>query len=188
MKFFFHIGLLIFLTACNGGTTTGNPVKTVNVRMEDKQPFAWIKKLSDSFIPSAYASVSSVTFCFKRMRFKPDSATNGSNFDLTVGEIVVDPNDTNIVTVGVPEGSYRRIEFDLEADCNGDETKPSVKFTNATGLKSTSQNMTIKFEGIFVVSADGTLNLDIDPLLDAMETVPDSNSIKSALEAATGQF
>lgn len=180
---------LLFLQACGGGTTTGNPVqkKNVNIQMEDQQPFAWIKKISDALVKPAYANVSSVKFCFKRLRFKPDSSTNGSNFDLTIGEVDVNPAGTNLLTVSVPEGVYERIEFDLENDCDGG-TKPSVQFTNDLGSFSTTDNMTIKFDGVYTVNADGTLVLNIDSLFDAMDTVTNDNEIKTKLEAATGDF
>lgn len=189
MKIIFLILLLVSLVSC-GGSTTGNPVvtKQINVRMQDQQPFAWIKKSWDLLIPSAYANVSSIKFCFKRLRLKPDSIINGSNFDLVLGEVTIDPNGTNLLTVAVPEGIYRRVEFDLEKECEGTPSKPSVLFTNNFGTFSTQDNMTIKFDGSFAVSADGTLNLNIDALLDAIEPVTNDNQIKNTLEAVSGDF
>lgn len=180
---------LIFLQACGGGTTTGNPVqkKNVNIQMEDQQPFAWMKKLSDALIRPAYANVSSVKFCFKRLRFKPDSSTSGSNFDLEIGEVDINPSGTNLLTVSVPEGVYERIEFDLEEDCDG-TVKPSVQFTNDLGPFSTTDHITIKFDGVYTVSADGTLVLNIDALFDAMDTVTNNGEVKTKLEATSGDF
>jgi len=189
MKALISFILLISLYGC-GGTTTGNPVATkqVTVTMQDQQPFAWIKKGWDALIPSAFANVSNVKFCFKRLRFKPDSVTNGSNHDLLLGEISIDPNGTNLLTVSVPEGTYGRVEFDLEKECEGTPLKPSVTFTNNFGTFSTQDNMTIKFDGVFVVSADSTLTLNIDVLLDALDTVNADNAIKTTLEAVSGDF
>ncbi|MFP5386922.1 MAG: hypothetical protein ACLGHN_12635 [Bacteriovoracia bacterium] len=180
---------LIFLSSCGGGTTTGNPVqRTVSIRMEDQQPLAWIKNLSDSIIPSAYAAVSNISFCFKRLRFKPDSSTDGSNYDLVLGQVTINPAGTNLLSVSVPEGTYTRIEFDLENGCDGDMAKPSVVFTNNSGVRSTNDHTTIKFDGVYVVSADGTLDLDIDALIDAMDTITLDNQIKTTLENAPGSF
>lgn len=183
-----NILFLLILTSCGGGTTTGNPVsEPVNVRMEDQQPFALLKKSWDMFLPSAFANASSVKFCFKRLRFKPDSSTSGSNFDLTLGEVTIDPAGTNLLTVNVPRGTYGRIEFDLEKECDGTPGKPSVSFTNGASY-STQDHITIKFDGTFVVSAASTVTLDIDALLDALDTVANDNEIKTKLETATGDF
>lgn len=183
--------LLIFLilfsfSGCGpGGTGTGNPV---TVRMIDNQPFAWLKKSFDTVLPSANAAVGNVKFCFKRLRFKPDSSTNGSNFDLAIGEVDIDPNGTNLLTLKVPSGTYQRIEFDLENECDGITGKPSVSFINNNGSFSTTDRMTIKFEGIFVVDGTETLDLNIDALLDNLELVNNNNQIKINLESATGDF
>lgn len=189
MKNIFCTILLALLYSC-GGTTTGNPVakKQVDLRMEDQQPFAWIKKSWDLLIPPAYANVSNVKFCFKRLRFKPDSSTNGSNYDLFLGEVTIDPTGTNLLTVSVPEGTYQRVEFDLEKECDGTASKPSVSFTNGSGPFSTIDNMTIKFDGNFVLTGDSTLTLNIDALLDVLDLVTNDNQIKTSLEAAPGDF
>jgi len=188
----FLLGSLLFLVSCaggGGGTTTGNPVKTVNVRMEDQQPFAWMKRISDSFIPSAYANVGSVDLCFKRLRFKPveNDDSTAENYDLALGQVTIDPNGTNIVSVAVPEGTYRRIEFDLEANCNG-LVAPSVLFENGVTTYSTQDNIKIKFEGILVVDGDKTVNLNTDVILDALGSVSSDGDIKNTLEAVTGDY
>lgn len=186
MKLYLFI-LLIFIAGCGGGTTTGNPVKTVNVQMQDQQPFAWIKKLSDSLVNPAYALTNTADFCFKRMRFKPDSSTSGSNFDLLIGQKTISAAATSVVSAAVPEGVYRRIEFDLEPNCDG-SSKPSVQFTNNNGTFNTNDTMTIKFEGVYTVNADGTLVLNVDALFDAMDTVTVNTQIKTVLEASTGDY
>ncbi len=185
------LGSLLFLVSCaggGGGTTTGNPVKTVNVRMEDQQPFAWMKRISDSFIPSAYANVGSVDLCFKRLRFKPveNDDSTAENYDLDIGLVTIDPNGTNIMSVSVPEGTYRRIEFDLEGNCNG-LGAPSVSFLNGATY-STQDNIKIKFEGILVVDSDKTVTLNTDIILDALDNVTSDNQIKNTLEAVTGDY
>lgn len=181
--------ILFLLGGCGPGTTTGNPVTSpVQVRMEDKQPLAWLKKGMDAFIHPAYAALSNVKFCFKRLRFKPDSTTTGSNFDLVLGEVDINPAGTNLITVSVPNGTYERIEFDLETECDGTPGKPSVTLTNGNGTFTTVDRTTIKFDGSYTVSAAGTLTLDIDPLLDALDLITADNQIKTSLEAAPGDF
>jgi hypothetical protein len=191
MKAFLLISLL-FLVSCSGGgggTTTGNPVKTVNVRMQDKQTFAWMKKISDSIIPSAYANASDVSLCFKRLRFKPveNEDSSAENYDITLGRVTIDPTGTDIVSVSVPEGMYTRIEFDLEENCNG-TTAPSVSFTNLNGEFTSQDNIKIKFDGELVVDEDKTVNLDIDVILNAMDSINLGDDIKNTLEAVTGDY
>lgn len=179
---------LLVIAGCGGGTTTGNPVTPVELRMEDKQPFAWIKKSLDALISPAYAAVGNVKFCFKRLRMKPDSSTEGSNLDLTLGEMAINPSGTNLLTISVPPGVYQRIEFDLESDCDGTTGRPSVSFSNNNGSFSTEDHTTIKFNGLYEVSSAGTLTLDIDKLFDALELVTADGQIKTGLEAAPGDF
>jgi hypothetical protein len=156
--------------------------------MEDRQPLAFLRQTSDAIIPSAHAAVSGTKFCFKRLRFKPDSSTAGSNIDLTLGQVDIDPSGTSLLTVSIPEGTYRRVEFDLEKECDGVSGKPSVSFSNDIGSFSTQETMTIVFDGTYVASSSGTLTLDIDALLDALDIVTNSNQIKTSLENAPGDF
>lgn len=179
--------LMLSMAGCGPGTTTGNPVAPVELRMEDKQPLSWLKKAWDSIIPPAYAAVSDIKFCFKRLRFKPDELTEGENFDLALGQVNINPGGTTLLTVSVPAGTYQEIEFDLDKDCDG-IGKPSVSFTNNNGSFSTIDDMTIEFEGVYTVSSAGTLTLNIDPLLDALELVTADNQIATSLEAAPGDF
>jgi hypothetical protein len=186
MKIFALLILLLF-QSCGGGTTTGNPVSPIQLRMQDRQPFALIKRSWDLLIAPAHAAATGVKFCFKRLRFKPDAVTNGSNFDLAIGEVDIIPGGFNLLTVSLPHGTYERVEFDLEKECDGTLLKPSVSFTNGAAFSS-QDHITIKFEGTYVVGASGTLTLDIDPLFDALDLVASDNDIKPLLEAATGDF
>jgi hypothetical protein len=191
MKNLFLLTFLIIATTACSPTTTGNPVKpnqAVALRMEDEQPFALIKKASDLIIPNAHAAITNAKFCFKRLRFKPDASTPGSNVDLTLGQIDINPAGTNLLTVYVPEGRYERIEFDLDKECDGVPGKPSVEFTNDNGSFTTLESMTIKFDGVYTVNAAGTLTLNIDSLFDAMDIMTNNNQIKVGLENAPGDF
>lgn len=187
LKIFLFILILAFSSGCGpgGGTGTGNPV---TVRMQDNQPFAWLKKTYDAFIPSSHAAVGNIKFCFKRLRFKPDSSSAGSNYDLQIGEVSIDPNGTNLLTLKIAPGTYQRVEFDLENECDNVPGKPSVTFTNDNGTFSTQDRMTIKFDGVFVVDGTETLDLNIDALLDNLELVNNDTQIKTSLESATGDF
>lgn len=186
---YIFFSLILVIYGC-GPTTTGNPIKKqpVALRMEDTQPFAFMQRASDLMIPSAKAAVSNVKFCFKRLRIKAESNSAASDIELTLGQVDIDPSGTSLLTVQVTEGTYRRIEFDLDKECDGVIGKPSVIFTNGNGTFSTQETMTIKFDGSYTVSSAGTLTLDIDALFDALDLVTADGQIKTSLESAPGDF
>lgn len=185
---FLILTLFLILGGCGGGSTTGNPVAPVTLRMVDKQPFAWFKKTLDTLISPAHSAVSNVKFCFKHLRMKPDSTTPGEDLALELGEVDINPNGTNLVTVSVPSGIYREVEFDLVKECDGVLGRKSVTITNNNGTFSTDESMTIKFVGTYTVTDAGTLTLNIDPLFDALELVATDVQIKNSLEDANGDF
>lgn len=190
MNKIFVVIFIFTVSGCGPGTSTGNPLEPVNVnlRLEDKQPFAWFQRALDQLISPAYSATSNVKFCFKIAKFKPDAASTGSDFELVVGQVNIDPNGTNLLTVAIPPGTYQQIDFELDKDCDGTIGKPSVSFTNNNGPFFTDESMTIKFQGIYTATAAGTLTLNLDPLLDSLELVTMNNQIKINMEAALGDF
>lgn len=186
--------LMLLLNTWSCGTSTGNPARvSVAVRLVDQQPFAWWKPVQDKLlIPSARAAATNVFFCFKRLRFKFDSAgPDGSgNIDLNLGRVAIDPNGTSLGNLSIPAGVYRRIEIDLVKECDLTNGRPSVEFVNlnAPFNYSSQDGMTIKFEGVFTASAGTSLDLNIDLLLDAMDTVTPADNIRDVLEAVTGDY
>lgn len=193
MKALVNLVLLVALVACSGGTTTGNPVQ-VDLRLVDVQPFAWWRPIKNTIlIPEARAAVSNVYFCFKRLRFKYDNsvgAGGSGDFDLSLGRVAIDPNGTTVGSFTISAGTYERIEIDLDKECDGVASRPSVEFTNGINPfnYSSQDNITIKFEGYFVASANQTVDLNIDLLLDEMDTITLADDIKDSLEAVTGDY
>ncbi len=186
-----YLMMFIFIVSgCGPGTSTGNPLEPIDVtvRLEDKQPFAWLKKTLDQIISPAYSATSNVKFCIKILKFKPDSFTAGFDFDLMIGQVDIDPNGTNLLTVAIPPGTYQQIDFELDKDCDGVLGKPSVSFSNNNGFFFTEESMTITFQGSYTATTAGTLTLNIDPLLDSLELVTMNDQIKPNLEAALGDF
>ena len=141
-------------------------------------------------VPNAYAAVSDLKFCFKRLRFKQDLADGvvdaDDNIDLEIGLKSISNAGTLLGTVSVPEGTYKRIEFDLEPTCDG-VTANSVSLVNDHGGFSSQSTITIKFEGSFIVSGDADLELGIQAILDAANTYNGTGSnLKDAMEAISG--
>lgn len=181
---------LLFSIALIGCKANQSSTETATVSMQmgtytTAQSF-WL----DLLLPKAHASVSDLKFCFKRLRFKTaleDTAspeTSEDNIDFNLGEVTIDSQGTYLSDIVVPKGIYKRVEFDLESDCLSGN---SVQLVNNNGGFSSSDRITIKYEGELVIDGDGTLTLDTQPILDAMNNYNGSgSSIKDTLEAVTG--
>lgn len=141
---------------------------------------------------NASRALSATTLCFKRLRFKMSSETTSSdvtsdsdNVDFTPGEITLSDSGTNLGATTIPEGTYERLEFDLERDGSGCTSGKSVQITNASGTFSTTDRVTIKFEGTFTAtSSNKVLELGVQNIVNALNAVTNSNNIKDDLEAA----
>ena len=178
---------LLFNLGC-GGTTTGNPVVTLKAAPYSSFAASWLPRWFPSLITPAYASVSSLTLCFKRLRFKTayDGESNGDsttseNFDFDPGEVTLSPSGSTLGQITLPAGTYRRIEFDLDDHC---ASSKSVQLTNTSGSISTRDGMTIKFEGTFLAEGEAQdLSLQFQNLVTALDSVTTGSNIKPSLEA-----
>ncbi len=151
-------------------------------------------KMSPAAAGAALTAVSDAKLCFKRLRFKladevtADPATNSDNIDFNIGEKTLGSADTDLGTISLAPNTYKRVEFDLEKDCNG----YSVKFTNANGTFMTDQRLTIKFKGVFTVDeATETVKLGIAAVMTALDGIPSGagdKEIKEALDNVSGTF
>lgn len=146
----------------------------------------------DFLMPSAYAAVSELKFCFKRLRFKrdlPDGQpdTTEDNVDLELGEVVISNSGTALGQISVPADTYKRIEFDVEPDCMG-TTANSISLSNDYGAYSASETITVKFEGTFIVDGEENLELGVQNILDAANAYDGVGSLKDAMEAVSGNI
>lgn len=186
--------LLIFIIAAScgknsddkdntGGTTTGNPT-LVNMRFASYSSFSQNNMI---LALNSTSNLSTLTFCFKRLRFKSD--TSSSNIDIELGEVTINQEGTDLSTVEVPKGTYTRIEFDLEKDCENNNAD-SVSLVNDNGTFSTDDRITIKFEGEIILNQSSKdLDLYINNFTDALKDYSASDgSIKDLLEIKEGSF
>jgi hypothetical protein len=164
-----------------GGTTTGNPVVTLKAAPYGAMASSWF-----SLITPAYAAVSELTLCFKRLRFKSDydGVSNGDtadseNFDFDLGEVTLSPSGSTLGSVAVPAGTYRRIEIELDDHC---ASGLSVQYNNGSA-RQTNDRINIKFEGVFEAKGDElSLSLEFDPIIATLDPITDEAQIKAALE------
>ncbi|MBC7741623.1 MAG: hypothetical protein H7061_05475 [Bdellovibrionaceae bacterium] len=171
-----HSTIFLALVACSGsnGTSTGNPLVTVQ--------FKSFSALSSQSVDQM--SVSNLKMCFKRLRFKPVSGID-NNTDLFLDEVNVTTTGMLVAMVGVPVGSYSRVEFDLDTHCT---SAKSIQVTNASGTFTSAQTITIRFDGLFTLSASQTLNLDIQSIISALNTAISDADVKVKAESVGGSF
>jgi hypothetical protein len=151
--------------------------------------------LLDLFFPRAHAAVSSLNFCFKRLRFKLNQtdtvnhASHNDNIDISPKRVDINSSGSSIVNVNVPAGNYHRIEFDLERDCDG-TTQNSVDLGNGNGSFTSTDRITIKFDGSFTVDGDRGVDLGIQNILDQANNFDGLGgvSLKDAMEAVSGNL
>ncbi len=140
-------------------------------------------------IPEARAAVSNLNFCFKRLRFKKDLTdtslpeTSEDNVDFELGQQTITSSGTLLGTVQVPEGTYYRVEFDLEPECAGQ----SASLSNDFGSFSSNERITVKFDGVFVVDGATTLELGVQNILDAANG-HSAGRLRDSLESASGSL
>lgn len=160
------------------GTSTGNPFVTLKYQSFNAALSVLI--------------VNQLNFCFKRVRFKklgepsnPDPTVDSDNIDFAIGEKTITSIGDTLGEVRVPPGVYARVELDLDNDCGNGY---SAYINNSNGTFSTNDRITIKFEGTFTLETNTELDLVIQPIINAVDTVNNSANIKSTLEAISGGF
>ncbi len=185
----FPLLLILVLAACqpssessSSSSTESYPVTLQTGGYTTAQWMNWI-------LPNAYAAVSDLKFCFKRLRFKKDLTDNAipetdeDNVDFELGLQTITSSGAVLGTVQVPEGTYYRIEFDLEPECAGN----SVQLVNDFGNFSSNERITVKFEGVFVVNGTETLELGVQNILDAANA-HSAGRLRDSLEGASGEL
>lgn len=164
------------------GTSTGNPVLSLKV-----------KAFSNSNLSSNNLStlnVSSLKMCFKRIRFR-SSAGEDIEFDssedseIKFGDLEIINTGTELGKLKLPKGNYNRLEIDLNDDCS---SKKSVQLINSNGSFATDDRISIRFEGNISVSADNTLELSMQKIIDSLNTVTNNEEIDEKAESINGSF
>ena len=184
--------LSLLLTSC-GSNSDGLTNYPVNLSLSSYAVSSSLPFPLNKIVGEAYAAVGEMKVCFKRLRFKKDipeeqqeSELVEDNIDIDLGEVVLDSSGGSLASILVPADRYVRIEVDLERDCDG-TTKNSVSLVNDFGTYTSTDRITIKFEGEFVVDEEENFTLNIQSILDAANGFDmSSGSLKDALEGASG--
>ncbi|MFZ8934554.1 MAG: hypothetical protein ACO2ZP_11715 [Bacteriovoracaceae bacterium] len=195
MKHIFLFIFILFYQSCgtsagDGGTTTGNPQTSVQIKTDVYNASPIVSRIFRLLIPTAFADITSINFCFKRIRFKlqdqdtSDPTNDEDNIDFEIGDINISSGGNTLGTINVPTGTYERIEFDLEDKCGSSR---SVEVQKLSGTFSTTDRITIKFRGTINVS-DGVVVLDVQNIVNALNNTTSSIDIKDNLEAVFGSY
>jgi hypothetical protein len=172
--------ILVLGQGCQGshGTSTGNPLSS--------EPGVALKMAA--FSPTAVPgnNVLSLAMCLKRLRFKAASGSSDSgDIDLQLGDVTLDPSGTLLSSVQIPIGTFDRIEFDLDPSCSSGH---SVALTNSSGSFTSTDDMTIRFDGSITITGDQSVELLVQQIVNALATVTSGSAIKSAAEGVSGSF
>ena len=187
--------LMTILFSCKGQNESAPTQESHNVQM-NFSTYSVVKfSPLDLLIPTAHAAVSDLKFCFKRLRFKVNQtdttnhASNNDNIDINPGQVDISSGGSSIVNIAVAAGTYHRIEFDLERDCDG-TTKDSVSLTNSNATFNSTDRITIKFDGTFVVDGDKSVALGVQNILDQANGFDGFGGVtlKDSLEAVSGNL
>ena len=168
--------LFLIATSCSNGngTSTGNPL--VVVQFKSFTAFAAGQ--------ASTLNVLNLKMCLKRLRFKPVSGLV-DNIDLFLDEVTVVTSGTMITAVNVPPGTYSRVEFDLDTHCASGK---SVQVTNGAGTFTSIDTMTIRFDGNLVLTTAQNLNLNVQAIVSALNTVTSDADIKIKAESVGGTY
>lgn len=179
--FIFAFALMLGCSA--KGTSTGNPL--VEVKLD-----GYTAPLSAKIEPMA---ISSLTLCFKRLRFKMQGENTAGNpeldednIDFEVGEVSITPAGSTLGSVSLPAGTYTRIELDFENQCASGQ---SIRVANSSGAFQTTSRVTVKFDGTFVADQENEIVLlAIQNLVNALNTVTADSQVRTAAESVSNSF
>ncbi|MFP5386920.1 MAG: hypothetical protein ACLGHN_12625 [Bacteriovoracia bacterium] len=184
MKALISTILLLGLVSCqtNEGKSSGGESYPVSLSMGSYTT----ARVMNFFISEAYANVSDLRVCFKRLRFKTtlDDTIPGDNIDFPLGEVTLSTSGTLLGSVVVPAGTYYRVEFDLEPECAG----KSLNLSNDFGVYSAAETIKIKFDGVFVVDGSTNLELGVQDILNAANAYNGVGTLKETFENVSGNL
>ncbi len=101
------------------------------------------------------------------------------SIDFEFDDVVLDPQGTDLGEIQVPVGTYSRIEFDLDSDCLSGK---SIQITNLNGSFSTDEEVTIRFEGEFIVSEGVQIVLPLANIIAALDAFNPISSIQDDID------
>ena len=142
------------------------------------------RRLTLKFSQHSFGSTS-VVLCFKRVRLKAaDDITQDLRFELD--DIEMSEQGAYLSAIEVPDGTYERVEFKFDNHC---QSGKSVEIRNSLGSFSTSEEVTLRFEGRILVNQDQVLSLNTEGIMQQLERYNNGDAgVKVKIEGLTGSF
>lgn len=178
----------------NSACTESGDLATVSLRLADSQQVVKNNFLSLFFPNAIAAQAGDIVFCLERVRFKlPEDVANEipgqdedssedeieDSVDFELGEVVIDPQGTNLGDIQIPAGTYSEIEFDLDSNCASGKT---IQITNSFGTFSTDEEVTIEFEGQFEVKDGVEFVLPLASIISVLDSFNPSSADQEVID------
>lgn len=146
------------------GTSGGNPI-TVEL----------------AFAPYAPGSTQhDVKICLSEVSFDSESSAAGNK------NINFKPDGTSGTRLSLKRGRYNSLKLKLTRNCGSTQ---SLSVTNAQGSFNTSEDVTLSFAGALDVgSVDLKVSLQLQEIVNALETVQQATEVKVIAESTTEAF
>lgn len=186
MKAIISAILLMSLVSCQSGSDSPVALGASYPVSLSMGGYTTAQLMKNLIIPEAYAAVTDMKVCFKRLRFKTstDDLAPAPNINFDLGEVTLSNSGTLLGSVNVPAGTYYRIEFDLEPACAGN----SISLINDFGAFTSTDTIKIKFDGLFIVNGSEVLELGVQNILSEANAYDGTQSLKLAMEAVSGNL
>lgn len=163
---------IAFLNGCGGqGARSSDPAVTVFT-----QPYS-----------SAFTGVQSLSICLESITFQETaSETDDGIMEIRPRKTqALETQGTDLTTIQVPSGTYKRIELILDNVCG---TGESLSLQNLSGSFSSSDQLILRFEGELTLEADTDLGLDLDIFLNELGSITSNPQIRTRLDAQIATF
>jgi len=171
------------------GTTVGNGAVSMSYASYSSRYSASSVSSRASRPLDVYTALTQISLCYSTVRFKSASGTSSGDIALSLGSVTLNPSGTQLATVAVPNGTYTRVEFDLDSHCT---SGMSVALQTALGVSiGTASTVTIGFNGNFTVDGSTSpqpLSMNIQPLVSALEGVSAGSDIVGITQTVNGSF
>ncbi len=134
-----------------------------------------------------HASISQLSMCFSDLRLYPSQSTTPVPLAIAATEVSASAASVSLTQAEVPSGTYSRLEADLKTSCASGK---SMLVSNGNGTFSSTETITLKFNGVVALQAGSTHSVKIEaqPIADELPAVANDSAVKSTSEATAGDI
>lgn len=164
----------------NGGTTTDNPKPSIDV----------------SIMPHSVAAIGETQICVEDVKFKLVNSHGGSSISISMWiaairlasqlrgrNILVVKEGAYVDAFKIERGNFNLVELILDDDCAADH---SLAVRNTYGSFGSKDRITLRFDG--TSGGSGSLQLNMQPMLEALSRAQSAEDIGRLLQGVRGTF